>query len=104
MYLKLTFADFNLTIEAMTKKKPRPRKMTFDALDPEMKKLIQDLATELDVPPGDVMNMFTLEGIESLDAGNIDPSSLLDRGNHPRYKNRLDLSSLLKRFRGRRRR
>ena len=45
---------------------------------------------------------FTLEGIESLDAGNIDPSSFLDRGNHPRYKNRLNLSSLLKRFRGRR--
>ena len=88
----------------MTKNKPRPRKLTFDALDPEMKKLIHDLSAELNVPPGDVMNMFTLEGIESFDLGNIDPHALLDKGNHPRYKNRLDLSSLLKRFRDRRRR
>ena len=84
-------------------KKPRPRKISFDALDPEMKKFIQDMATELDIPISDAINMFLLEGIESLDQDNIDPGSLVVRGNLPRYSKRLDLSSLLRRFKDRRR-
>lgn len=83
----------------MTKKKPR-RKVSFEPQDEEIRKMINDLADELGVPASDVVQAFTLEGIENLDAGNFDISELLVNSDHPRFNRRLNLSGLIKRFKG----
>lgn len=85
----------------MAKRKPR-RKVSFEPQDEEIRKLINDLAAELGVPPSDIVQAMTLEGIENFDSGNFNIEELLTKSDHPRFNRRLDLSSLLKRFRNRR--
>ena len=78
------------------------KKISFDPADPELRKVIQEIADELGIPPGDVMNLFTLDALERFSNGEIEIGSMLRSSEYPRYKNRLDLSSYLDRFRKKR--
>ena len=86
----------------MTDKKKKKR-IFFNVADDDMKEVIQGLAEELGVPPADIMNLLTLDGIEDIEAGGLDLGSLrTDSKKHPGYDWRLDLSERLARFRKRR--
>ena len=77
-------------------------RISFDPEDPEMKRVIDEIAQEYDIPPGDVMNLATLEIIDAIAKGRISLDQFLEDSRLPRYKKRLNLSSLLKRFRNQR--
>lgn len=77
-------------------------RISFDPEDPEIKRVINEIAQEYDIPPGDVMNLATLEIIEAIATGSISLDSFLEDSRLPRYKKRLNLGPLLRRFRNRR--
>ncbi len=77
------------------------KKISFDPTDPKMKDVIDEIASELGVPPGDVLNLATLEVIEAIATGKVKLEAILVKSNLPRYKRRLDLSEREKNFKKR---
>jgi hypothetical protein len=84
--------------------KKKPKRIFFHTLDDDMKDVIEEIADELGVPPADIMNLITLDGIEDIEQGKKNLDALISASRHPRYSRRLDLSERLARFRKRRKR
>jgi hypothetical protein len=82
----------------MAKKRPR---ISFDPEDPDMKRVIDEIAKNYDLPPGDVMNLITLVGIDAITSGQVDLEDLMTSSDLLRYKHRLNLADRLARFKRR---
>ena len=84
------------------RRKGKRKRISFDPAEDEIKKVIDEMAQEFDIPPGDFYNLGTLDLIEAIESGRLDISDLIKPSRLPTYENRLDLSERLKRFWNRR--
>lgn len=77
-------------------------RISFDPEDPDIKKVLDEISEEIGIPPGDLLNLGTLDLIDAITNGEIDLESLKEPSRLPRYPWRLNLKARLERFRKRR--
>jgi hypothetical protein len=76
-------------------------RISFDPEDPDLRRAVDTIAQKYGIPPGDVMNLVTLIGVEAILSGEIDMEELITDSNLLRYKKRLALALLIARFKRR---
>ena len=74
-------------------------RISFDPEDPRIREILQEIAAEYDIPPGDLLNAATLEFLISILTGQKDLRSRLKSSKLLRYDNRLDLTDLIEELR-----
>ena len=70
-------------------------RLSFDPEDPRIREILQEIAAEYDIPPGDLLNAATAEYLISILKGKRDLQSQLKDSKLLRYGNRLDLDDLI---------
>ena len=70
-------------------------RLSFDPEDPRIREILQEIAAEYDIPPGDLLNAATMEYLISILEGKRDLRSQLRDSKLLRYGNRLDLDDLI---------
>ena len=91
-------AEPELTDQQKKIRERRARRATFD-LPPEVRRKIADLSVRYGVPQSQIVTLLLIDGIERIEAGEIDPGELRERSTSPKFAYNLDLEEALGRLR-----